>query len=447
MEKTIQAPIQKQRSPHSTRLQLSLFSTLCFNLVIVAGVAPVEANELDMQQPSTATVVDRLAPAATAVTTVQADLATVKVPSAIAAQPTVEALPIVVESPAPVVPPLIMEPTSEVPSTNFSTLDHNTPTISKQARDLLGAPTTQTLSQAEPQTSTEGQPSDTSPPKPVNNPLLPPPGWRFEFEPYLFVPFKLDGDIFFGRGRGTLFPNRPGEILSTSGFSLNVNARLSDVTANLTNIFGISGRVQAWNGDVGIVADGLYVNTKFNSSSDGGVLTLRDRIDLPVPGFELDTQTTISSFALAGSYRIVTVPLRTVTDPANPSNYYPAISFEALVGARYASVFQSVDFENGPDFEFFGNKVNPMLGGTVKLLLNDKFALYFRGDTSGFGSDPIRQYYNLHAGIDWKFSGSFALRLAYRINQIEFVKKGVLDGENGLRLRSEGVQLGVAWQF
>lgn len=446
METTIQAPIQKLRLRQSIRLQLGLVSTLCLNLVMVAGIAPVQANEVDGQQPSTEIAVDRIDSTATTVPMVQADLATVKVPAEIAAQPPVEAPPIRMETTSSVVTPLNMEPTPEILPTVSPSLTPGTSTISTKASDLFGTPDPQTISQADTQT-TEGQPAETSPPKPVNNPLLPPPGWRFDFEPYLFVPFKVQGDVFFGRGRRVLFPNRPGEILPNSGFNLNVDARFSDITSNLTNIFGISGRVQAWNGDFGIVADGLYVNTKFNSSSDGGVLTLRDRIDIPVPGFELDTQTTISSFALAGSYRIVTVPLRTVTDPSNPSNYYPAISFEALAGARYASVFQSVDFENGPDFEFFGNKVNPMVGGTVKLLLNDKFALYFRGDTSGFGDNPIRQYYNLHAGIDWKFSGSFALRLAYRINQIEFVKKGVLDGDNGLRLRSEGVQLGVAWQF
>ena len=440
MKKQTQVSTQTPRSHQSFLLQLGLFSTLCFNLAIVGWLAPVRANELDTQQQPTTLESDLEPTTTTAVTTEKSTLAQAEGQSAIAAQPASEPLSIRADSST-------VEPTAEISATNFSPLDRKAQSISTQASDLLGTPIPQTVSQAESETPTEAQPADTSPPKPVNNPLLPPPGWRFDIEPYLFVPFKFDGDIFFGRGRRLLFPNRPGEILPTSGFNLNVNANLSDVTADLTNIFGISGRVQAWNGDFGIVADGLYVNTKFSSSSDGGVLTLRDRVNISVPGFELATQTTISSFSLAGSYRVVTVPFRTITDPSNPSNYYPAISFEVLAGARYASVFQSVDFENGPDFEFFGNKINPMLGGTVKLLLNDKFALYFRGDTSGFGADPIRQYYNLHAGIDWKFSGSFALRLAYRINQIEFVKKGALDGDNGLRLRSEGVQLGVAWQF
>ena len=402
-------------------------------------MAPVQANELDLQQLAIALESDPSHDLASAVTLPESSPTPSDEQPAIITPPASDSVSnhadaaTVAPTTAITAPPLSPDPTPR--------------TVSKQARDLFGVPLVPTIAQAESATPTETQPTETTPPNPVNNPLIPPSGWRFDVEPYLFVPFKLDGDIFFGRGRRVLFPNRPGEILPTSGFNLNVNAKLSDVTANLTNIFGISSRVQAWNGDFGVVADGLYVNTKFNTSSDGGTLTLRDRVDIPVPGFELDTQTTIASFALAGSYRIVTVPLRTVTDPANPSNYYPAIAIEALAGARYASIFQSVDFDNGPDFEFFGSTVNPMLGGTFKLLLNDKLALYFRGDTSGFGSNPIRQYYNLHAGVDWKFSGSFALRLAYRINEIEFVKEGLLNGDDGLRLRAEGVQLGLAWQF
>jgi len=84
-----------------------------------------------------------------------------------------------------------------------------------------------------------------------------------------------------------------------------------------------------------------------------------------------------------------------------------------------------------------------MLGGAVKLMLNDKFAFYFRGDTANLGGGNIKQYYNLHAGIDRKFSRNFSFRLAYRLNQIEFVEKSLLDGDNGLNLRSEGVQLGL----
>jgi hypothetical protein len=141
------------------------------------------------------------------------------------------------------------------------------------------------------------------------------------------------------------------------------------------------------------------------------------------------------------------VPFRTITDPANPSQYYPAISFEVLAGFRYLSLFQSVDFENGPNFEFSGSEFNPMLGGTVKLMLSNNFSLFFRGDTSNLGGGALKQYYNLYGGLDWKFSGSFALRLSYRFNEIEFVKQGRFGGDNGLNLRTQGVQLGLSWQF
>jgi hypothetical protein len=321
---------------------------------------------------------------------------------------------------------------------------------SKQASDLLGASqpfAPKPLAQAENTTPTD----QTSDPKPLRNPLDPPPGWRFDFEPFLFLPLDIQGDIFFGRGRDLLFPNRPGAgnggILGNRGINLNVNARLSDVRAQLINIFGASGRFQAWNGNFGIVSEGLYLNSRLAGSSDGGTLTFRDRFEVPIPGFEIETKQTLASFALGGSYRFLTVPFRTITDPADASQYFPAISFEALAGFRYFSVFQSIEFERGPNFEFSGSEFNPMIGGTAKLMLSDRFAFFFRGDTSNLGGGNLKQYYNLYAGLDWKFSGSFALRLAYRLNQIEFVRQGRLGGDNGFNLRSQGVQLGVSWQF
>jgi opacity protein-like surface antigen len=226
-----------------------------------------------------------------------------------------------------------------------------------------------------------------------------------------------------------------------------VNTNLSNITSRLTNIFGVLGRIQAWNGNFGIVTDGVYVNSGFRSNTNGRTFTLRDRFDINIPGFQVDTKNTLASFSLAASYRVVTVPFRTITDPANPSQYYPAISFEVLAGFRYLSLFQSVDFENGPNFEFSGSEFNPMLGGTVKLMLSNNFSLFFRGDTSNLGGGALKQYYNLYGGLDWKFSGSFALRLSYRFNEIEFVKQGRFGGDNGLNLRTQGVQLGLSWQF
>jgi hypothetical protein len=430
--------------------QLSLLSTLFLNLVMT-GSTTASASETTItesaSQPPLRSLQAELNPTV-ATDTPSLEIASDPLPmvtedtSAIGnspnSTPTIPAIDPAV-TPTPI---LEVEPATQTIST---------PTISTQASDLLGVDVPQQI-QPETLAQTESTPADGAPEsKPVNNPLIPPPGWRFDFEPYLFLPLDVQGDIFFGRGRDLLFPNRPGGslggILGGRGVSLNVNARLSDIRANLTNLFGISGRFQVWNGNFGIVSEGLYVNSGFQSSSDGGTLTFRDRFNVPIPGFQIDTRNTLASFSLGASYRFLTVPFRTITDPADARQYYPAISFEALAGFRYLSVFQSIEFERGPSFEFSGSEVNPMLGGTVKLMLSDKFAFFFRGDTSNLGGGNLKQYYNLHAGVDWKFSGSFAVRLAYRFNQIEFVEQGRLQGDNGLNLRSQGVQLGISWQF
>lgn len=343
---------------------------------------------------------------------------------------------------------LIQEPASTSSPSTFADVAPTSRSISKQASDLEGTSLPENTAQATPsQTETPTPTDSSSSAKPVNNPLIPPPGWHFDVEPYLFLPLDVKGNIFIGRGRPLFFPNRPGVILPNSGFNLGVNTNLSNITSRLTNIFGVLGRIQAWNGNFGIVTDGVYINSGFRSNTNGRTFTLRDRFEVRIPGFQVDTKNTLASFSLAASYRVVTVPFRTITDPTNPSQYYPAISFEVLAGFRYLSLFQSVDFENGPNFEFSGSEFNPMLGGTVKLMLSNNFGFFFRGDTSNLGGGALKQYYNLYGGLDWKFSGSFALRLSYRFNQIEFVKRGPFGGDNGLNLRTQGVQLGLSWQF
>lgn len=441
---------KNQRSSSSgvqqlNQFQLSLLGTLLFNLAMTLCSTTARALEPTLMEPIPLSPNVELFPVAS---TEQSILN----PPSTASVPTVAEVPLAIEN--------INNQNQSVqeiapaPSTKVLEVAPATQNISTQASDLEGVSTPQnieqeTLAQTENSTPTDS-PSDAKDPttnQSVNNPLIPPPGWQFDFEPYLFLPLDVQGDIFFGRGRNLLFPNRPGVILGNGGINLNVNARLSDVTARLTNIFGVSGRLQAWNGNFGIVSEGLYVNSGFRGSSDGGSLTFRDRFQVPIPGFQIDTQNTISSFALGASYRSLPAPLRTIANPADPNQYYPAISFEGVVGFRYLSVFQSVEFERGPSFEFSGSEINPMLGGTVKLLLSDKFTFFFRGDTSNLGGGNLKQYYNLYAGVDWKFSSSFALRLAYRFNQIEFVKQGRFEGDNGLNLRSQGVQLGLSWQF
>jgi hypothetical protein len=422
------------------RLQLGLLSTLLFNVIMTLHNTTVRASEpilVESNQP------DQIAELTPGVLTDQPILKT----SSTSSLPNTGKVPFAQDNISNPIPAAEQIASTKllITVTEVASAVQN---ISKRASDLERVNTPQNIAQgAIAQTENPSPAGNSSEVKPINNPLLPPPGWRFDFEPYLFVPLDVQGKIFFGRGRNLLFPNRPGLIVPTSSFNLKVNASLSDITSNLTNIFGALGRVQAWNGNLGIVAEGVYINSGFRNSSNGGVLTVKDQFNIPIPGFQVDTQNTLSIFSLGASYRLGPEPLRKITDPSNPRNYYPAISFEFLGGFRYLSVFQSVKFDRGSRFEFSGSEVNPMLGGTFKLLLSKPLTLFFRADTSNLGGGNLKQYYNLYAGVDWKFSGSFALRLAYRFNQIEFVKRGRFEGDSGLNLRSQGVQLGLSWQF
>lgn len=440
MEMQTQAHLKEQRSHRYGCLQLSLLSGLMFNLVMLY-TTPAFASPAEPIQSATETAVSdanlSLDTPDTARINQIADnwSKTTILPDA---------------EPTPAEPALVSQSPETTTANSFTLPTEASPSaenISKQAQDLVVQETQQSPQPSTPEPSESPTPAEPATSSTINNPLLPSNQWKFDFEPYLFVPFVLNGDIFFGRGRRELFPNRPGEILSGSGINVSVDKNLDNFFSKLTNIFGVSGRLQAWKGNFGLVADGLYVSVGLNSTGGGRELTLRDRFNVTVPGINVDTQTELASFSLAASYRLVTVPLRTVSDPSNPSNYYPAVSFEGYAGARYVSLNQDIDLDPGPTYSFSGSEVNPMLGGVAKLMLSPTFAFYFRGDTSNLGGGNLKQFYNLIAGIDWKFSGSFALRLAYRFTQIEFVKEGRLNGDNGLNLRAQGVQLGISWQF
>lgn len=432
----IHRQIRVGRSHHHGLLQLSLLSGLMFNLATLypasAFASPAEPQPSTELAASDANLFSLDAPDTLRINQIADDWS--KTPILSDAEPVIVSRP-----PETTTANSLTLPTDASPSEQ---------SISKQARDLVVQETQQPPAQPEtPDPSQSPTPETPTTGGTINNPLLPSNQWKFDVEPYLFVPFVLNGDIFFGRGRRELFPNRPGIIAPGSGVNVSVDKNLDNFLSKLTNIFGVSGRLQAWKGNFGLIADGLYVSVGLESTSGGGELTLRDRFNVTVPGINVDTQTELASFSLAASYRLLTVPLRTVKDPSNPSSYYPAISFEGYAGARYVSISQDIDLDPGPNYSFSGSEVNPMLGGVAKLMLSPTFAFYFRGDTSNLGGGNLKQFYNLIAGIDWKFSGSFALRLAYRFTQVEFVKEGPLNGDNGFNLRAQGVQLGVSWQF
>ncbi len=240
----IQSIDRSQRLTNSGLLQLNLFqlsflSTLFLNLTITLFGTTVRASETILKDsPQQPPIAERI-------------------PTEAIASP-------ILENPSSVV--LFMLAAAPVAIKNTNNQDQSIPKIAPVSSPTPApevAPITQTISQQASDLS--GSASES---KPVNNPLIPPLGWRFDFEPYLFLPLDVQGDIFLGKGRNLLFPNRPEVILGNRGINLNVNASLSDVTARLTNIFGASGRFQAWNGNFGIVSEQFCVAACLSIQSD-----------------------------------------------------------------------------------------------------------------------------------------------------------------------------------
>jgi hypothetical protein len=64
--------------------------------------------------------------------------------------------------------------------------------------------------------------------------------WRVDFSPYVFLPYSVDGDS------------------TIAGQTVSFELDTSDILDLLS--FALSGRLEVWKGDFGVILDGYYVN-------------------------------------------------------------------------------------------------------------------------------------------------------------------------------------------
>lgn len=266
-------------------------------------------------------------------------------------------------------------------------------------------------------------------------------GWRFEFQPYLFVPFSVDGKVVVG-DEAKINSDRPSdrpseEILSGERrerlpVDIDIDLDLGDFfDFNFNQLLWLAGSFEAWRGDVGFILDGAY--TKIGIEESG------QRIDI-----ESDTEIITADLALG--WHLGTVPLGTVDKQSSSKEYFPSLSFEIFGGVSYGSITETVDFNPGPKFEFGPDWFEPLLGGRVKLNLAQNLALAVRAETSIPTDSDIKENWDVLLGLDWQLSRSFFLRPAYRFYKLSVEQDGRL-GEREVTLRAEGLWLGLGWKF
>ena len=212
--------------------------------------------------------------------------------------------------------------------------------------------------------------------------------------------------------RSAILPQ--GTVLSSIEYDLD----FSDI-ADLDSVLRLSGRFEASKGLVILIFDAQYTRVK-----TGGDVTLK-AFNINIPNnrtLDLDLDVDVDSefrfkngfFDLAASYRLVD------TGKGAEAKSYPIFFFEPIAGIRLGFFDLDLELDPGPEInvdEFFAE---PLLGGRLGLQASERVTLAIRGDVSGLdiGINPTDLTWNLVAGLEWRLSKTFELRLAYRIEEI-----------------------------
>jgi hypothetical protein len=255
--------------------------------------------------------------------------------------------------------------------------------------------------------------------------------WRFSFEPYVYVPFGVNGDVTVG------------------GVEVPINAGIGDifdVAINTLN-FAAFGRVEAWKGPWGIVFDGAYAN-----------LGTAQTVEIPLPSelqlfglpSEIDIDAAVgvsfSRFDLAAAYRFGDGNLPNALRTADTEFDLGPFLFDAIAGLRLQTFTNELVLTSnlGDEFDFSDSQtfLEPMLGGHARWNMSDNLAVLTGASISGFGIGDLTLSVDGYAGIDWLFSGNTSLLASYRFTYVDSSSDSL-----GLNLFTHGPLIGVKFRF
>jgi len=121
--------------------------------------------------------------------------------------------------------------------------------------------------------------------------------WRVDLSPYFYLPYDVSGDATIAG--------------QTSSFELDT----SDLLDLLS--FALSGRLEVWKGDFGLILDGYYVNLDDDGNVDTpGPLPINARVDVDFRQYIVDA---------LGSYRVIHQPYNADGDMLSLELAYPEV--------------------------------------------------------------------------------------------------------------------------
>ncbi len=219
-----------------------------------------------------------------------------------------------------------------------------------------------------------------------------------------------------------------GQVPIQVDFNLGIG-KLLDL--NFTKILQLGTRLEAWNGDIGLIFQGSYTEI--------GLTNKGSEIDI-----DFNTQLLVAEVLLA--WHLGTLPLTTVKDTSKPNSVYPSLDFEVYGGTRFGYLDTDFDFNPGPKINYRPDWFDPSFGAQITLNLADNLKIKTRGGTAITGGSEALANWDLLVALDWQISRDLTLSTGYRLYQLKVEQAGNI-GTSTVKMTAQGMRLGLAWSF
>lgn len=209
-------------------------------------------------------------------------------------------------------------------------------------------------------------------------------GWRFDLSTYAFLPLSTTGSS------------------TVAGRSVPVDLSLSDVLDILD--FASAGRLEAWNGDFGVIVDANYMSIGASGP-------------FPIPaGSTFSVNVRQKWFGLLAAYRVANGTYGTRNQ---------RYTFDVQAGARYNSIRQVVNLQtpgpiNPPTAGGDESWVEPVIGARGMWRLNDKWTTVAAIDLGGFGVGGNDLQVGANIGFDYRPWKNTSIIFGYRYFSIDY---------------------------
>lgn len=271
------------------------------------------------------------------------------------------------------------------------------------------------------------------------------PRWRFTFEPYVYIPLNVEGEIGinnyeprFGEDINLIDINRVLEI--------NINTNISNVIDVLRDrsFFGFMGRTEAWRNRFGIIFDASYISLSQNNTTS---LNVPDRLINIIPSeIEVDTHFSYGQFDLGVGYRFAD---GNFTEAATDFDLGPVV-FDVMGGMRLYTISSGIDISTNlgrsREFDRDTTFLAPLLSSRLRWNMSRDLALNVRGDIAGFGVSGLDLAWSATTSLDWMFSGNTSFVAGYRFSSIDY-SRDFRNRSLNIDLLFHGPYFGMVFRF